>query len=681
MRGIRIIVRPDPARQLPGILPVAGHPVETINVPEQEDEKRNHGCKHKYHRRWIEVVKDPKVSRQLPAIPARAGTGVSLMMILNVFHADSLCINYSGIVLAYAYIATQKKTNFMNKRGPRILPILLVTLSFLPSFVVSAQEQDSDQDTTIAVREIPNDWYLRDPETDSVQGVSADRVYKTVLKGKPSRTVIVAVIDSGVDIEHEDLKDNLWINTDEIAGNGQDDDKNGYVDDIHGWNFIGGKDGNVDADTYEVTREYARLRPKYENKAEKDVSRKNREEFKYWLEVKTKYEKDSKFSKEQYEQYMEQSNLYQNAFMTIHYCDSLLQQKLGAPVTKSSLASITTTNDTIEFAKQTLSRILESVEGDVEVSAFLEELAGYIDQLQEGVHHYQTAVEYGYNTEFDSRKIIGDDPSNVNEKYYGNNDVEGPDARHGTHVAGIIAANRNNDIGVKGIADNVKIMSVRAVPNGDERDKDVANAIRYAVDNGAHIINMSFGKGFSPHKEIVDKAVKYAESKGVLLVHAAGNDGDNVDEKNNFPNKNYASGDASDTWLEIGASSWGADENFVGSFSNYGKKSVDLFAPGVQIYSTTPGDTYENLQGTSMAAPATTGVAAIVMSYFPDLTAEEVKDILRQSTRKFDGLKVTKPGTKDAVPFDQLSSSGGMVNAYEAVKLAMQYKRDDRRRK
>ena len=491
----------------------------------------------------------------------------------------------------------------------------------------------------------------------------------------------MAVIDSGVDIEHEDLRDNLWINEDEIAGNGQDDDKNGYVDDVHGWNFIGGKEKNVDADTYEVTREYARLKPKYENITEKDVNKKNRAEYDYWKEVKAKYERDSKFSRDQYDQYMQQYELYKNAFMTIHYYDSLLQKTLGAPVTKSSLASVKADNDTVEFAKQTLSRILESVEGDVEVSVFLQELAGYIDQLKEGVEHYETAVEYGYNTEFDSRTIVGDNYADVNEKYYGNNDVEGPDARHGTHVAGIIAANRKNDIGVKGIADNVKIMSVRAVPNGDERDKDVANAIRYAVDNGANIINMSFGKGFSPDKDVVDKAVKYAESKGVLLIHAAGNDGDDLDKESNFPNKTYTTGGQSKTWLEIGASSWGADENFVGSFSNYGKKTVDLFAPGVQIYSTTPNDTYENLQGTSMAAPATTGVAAILMSYFPHLSAEDVKEILRQSTRKFDGLKVTKPGSKDPVPFHELSSSGGMVNAYEAVKLAMSYKTGDKRKK
>lgn len=565
----------------------------------------------------------------------------------------------------------------MNKRGPGFLLILLLSVAIVPSF---AQAEKDQQDTTAAVT-VPTDWYLKDPETDSVQGVSAERAYSTLLKGKPSRTVVVAVIDSGVDIEHEDLKDNLWVNEDEIPGNGQDDDKNGYADDIHGWNFIGGKDGNVNADTYEVTREYARLKPKYENVEEKNVSKKNRVEYAYWKEVKDKYERDSKFNKEQYDQYMQQYQLYTNAFLTIHYCDSLLQRTLGEPVTKSSLASVNSENDTIQFAKQTLSRILESVEGDVEVSIFLQELAGYIDQLKDGVEHYETAVEYGYNTEFDSRSVVGDNPSDLNERNYGNNDVEGPDAKHGTHVAGIIGANRKNDIGVKGIADNVKIMSVRAVPNGDERDKDVANAIRYATDNGAHIINMSFGKGFSPHKEVVDKAVKYAESKGVLLIHAAGNDGDDLDKESNFPNKTFTSGGQAKTWLEIGASSWGADENFVGSFSNYGKKAVDLFAPGVQIYSTTPNDTYENLQGTSMAAPATSGVAAIVMSYFPELTASQVKDILRQSTRKFDGLKVVKPGSKEEVEFNQLSSSGGMVNAYEAVKLAMTMKEEEKGKK
>lgn len=553
----------------------------------------------------------------------------------------------------------------MMKRGAGFAFILLVTVSI--TFQTHAFQA---QDTTQA----PKDWYLRDPETDQVQGVSAEKTYSTLLNGKPSRTVLVAVIDSGIDIDHEDLKDVLWVNEDEVAGNGIDDDKNGYVDDVHGWNFIGGKTGNVNEDTYEVTREYARLKPKYENADEKSVGKKNKAEYEYWKKVQAKYDRDFKFNKEQFDQYNSQYEMYANAYLTIHYCDSILVKAFGKPVSKSSLPTITTTNDTLNFAKQTLTKILESVEGDVAVGEFLNELGSYIDQLKEGVDHYRVAVEYGYNLDFNSRTVVGDNPGDLYEKGYGNNDVEGPDPKHGTHVAGIIGANRKNEIGVKGIADNVRIMSVRAVPNGDERDKDVANAIIYATDNGAQIINMSFGKAFSPGKEAVDKAVKYAESKGVLLIHAAGNDGDDMDKESNFPNKNFANGNQAKTWLEIGASSWGADENFVGSFSNYGKKSVDLFAPGVQIYSTTPDNSYEDLQGTSMACPATSGVAALLMSYFPELTASQVRDILRQSTRKFDGLKVTKPGTKDPVPFDQLSATGGLVNAHEAVKLAMTIK-------
>ena len=532
------------------------------------------------------------------------------------------------------------------------------------------QSENEIQDTITA----PKDWFLRDPEADHIQGVSAEKTYATLLKGKPSRTVLIAVIDSGVDIDHEDLREVVWVNEDEIPGNGIDDDKNGYIDDLHGWNFIGGKNGNVNEDTYEVTREYARLKPKYENIDEKKVNKKAKAEFDYWKRVKTKYDNDYKSNKEQYDLYNQQYQLYQNAYVTIGFCDSVLTSKLGQPVRKSSLASIETTNDTVLFAKETLMKVMESVDEDIEVKEFLVELGGYLDQLQEAVDHYRVAVEFGYNTEFNSRTIVGDDPQNLYEKGYGNSDVKGPDSRHGTHVAGIIGANRKNDIGIKGIADNVRIMSVRAVPNGDERDKDVANAILYAVDNGANIINMSFGKSFSPGKEAVDKAVKYAESKGVLLIHAAGNDGDDLDQKENFPNKKFASGGEAKSWLEIGASSWGSDKNFVGSFSNYGKKSVDLFSPGVQIYSTTPENTYEDLQGTSMACPATVGVAAVLMSYFPDLTAAQVRDILRQSTRKFDGLKVTKPGSKDQVEFSQLSSTGGLVNAYEAVKLAMTMK-------
>jgi len=545
--------------------------------------------------------------------------------------------------------------------------LILLFLCLIAGQAFSVDNNLTKQDTV----NVPKDWFLRDPEIDHFQGVSAEKAYSILLKGKPSRTVLVAVIDSGIDVEHEDLKDVIWTNEDEIPGNGIDDDKNGYVDDIHGWNFIGGKNGNVDEDTYEVTREYARLKPLYENVDEKKVSKKNRAEYALWKEVQAKYDRDSKSSKDKYDQYNQQYELYSNAFGTLSFCDSVISKSMGGKtVFKSTLSEVEATNDTIRFAKETLLKVLENVEGDIEIREFLNELNEYVEQLKSGVDHYATAVDFGYNVDFNSRSIVGDDPKNLYEKGYGNNDVEGPDARHGTHVAGIIGADRKNDVGIKGIADNVKIMSVRAVPNGDERDKDIANAILYAVDNGAQIINMSFGKSFSPQKEAVDKAVKYAESKGVLIIHAAGNDGDDLDKESNYPTKVLKNGIEAKTWLEIGASSWGADGNFVGSFSNYGKKSVDLFAPGVQIYSTVPGNHYEDLQGTSMACPATAGVAALIMSYYPDLTADQVKTILKESTRKFDGLKVTKPGSAEEVPFAQLSSTGGLVNAYEAVLLA-----------
>lgn len=543
----------------------------------------------------------------------------------------------------------------------RLAALFIISLMYMPA--VQAFQVQEDSIIT------PKDWFLLDPETDRVQGVSAEKAYSTILKDRPSRTVVVAVIDSGVDPEHEDLKDVMWVNEKEIAGNGVDDDKNGYVDDIHGWNFIGGKNGNVGPDTYEVTREYARLKKTYENFDEKNVTKKNKEEFEYWKKVKEKYERDSEFNKKQFELYSNQFNAYANFFLTVRFYDSILTRKLGAPITKSSLASIQNQNDTIAVAKATLTRVFENIGEDISIAEFLEEFATYLEQVQDGVEHYETAVEYGYNLEFDSRSIVGDNPNDLYEKGYGNNDVKGPNARHGTHVAGIIAANRNNDIGIKGIANNVRIMSVRAVPDGDERDKDVANAIIYAVDNGAKIINMSFGKSFSPHKEAVDKAVKYAESKGVLIVHAAGNDSKNLDIENNFPTRKLQKKGEALNWIEVGASAAGNDE-FVGSFSNYGKKSVDLFAPGVEIYSTTPDNTYEDLQGTSMACPATAGVAAILMSYFPELTATDVKQLLMQSTRKFDGLKVTQPGADTQVPFKDLSISGGLVNAYEASKLA-----------
>ncbi len=514
--------------------------------------------------------------------------------------------------------------------------------------------------TSWAQSSAPRDWFLRDPEADHVQGVSVEKAYETLLKNQPARTIIVAIIDSGVDINHEDLKDVIWTNEKEIAGNGIDDDHNGYIDDIHGWNFIGGKDGtNVAQDSYELTREYVRLRDKFASVSDGKVPKKQKEEYEKYLKIEDKFKKLKEKNERTFDQL---SSLYLNFSRSV---DTLKYVLKSDSLTMDQLMAYSPTEPIFIFAKGYITSKLKNFpEGST--------IEGSVEGLKEAYDYYKVIVKYGYNENYDSREIVGDHYADRYEKGYGNNDVTGPDALHGTHVAGIVAASRSNNLGIKGIADHVKIMSVRAVPNGDERDKDVANAIIYAVDNGASIINMSFGKSFSPEKDAVDKAVKYAEKKGVLLIHAAGNDGEDIDKEDNFPRRQYIDGKDAKNWMEVGASSAGTGSDFVASFSNYGKKNVDVFAPGVDIYSTTPGNTYKDEQGTSMAAPVVTGIAAMLMSYFPELTAGEVKEIIRQSSRRFDGLKVQKPGGEGMTQLSDLSNTGGLVNAFEAVKMAME---------
>jgi cell wall-associated protease len=522
--------------------------------------------------------------------------------------------------------------------------------------------------------ETPKDWHLRDPETEKIQGMSVERAY-TLLKDKASKPVIVAVIDTGVDFNHEDLKDVMWVNEKEIVGNGIDDDKNGYTDDIHGWNFIGGKNGSVKQDTYELTREYVRLKSKYENVEAKKVSKKNKADYDYWLQIKDQFTKTKTENETNYTSCAKQLGQYKTFHQNLSEAITLIKSTYKVEkLSKALVDSIKSENPKMRFAKYIVSIIYSNEGESAEIEKTANDLKEIIDHNSEVCDNYKTAIDYGYNTEFNPRTIVGDDYANLEQTTYGNNDVKGTGPVHGTHVAGIIAANRANDIGMKGIADNVKIMALRAVPSGDERDKDIANAIRYAVDNGARVINMSFGKDYSPEKHYVDMAVKYAESKSVLLVHGAGNDNDNNDVKPSFPSRFYKDGKQALNWIEVGASAWGADSSLTADFSNYGKKTVDVFAPGVKIYSTIPNDMYQEMDGTSMASPATAGVAALLMSYFPNLTAAQVREIINQSSRKFDNLKVNKPGSEEVVSFTELSISGGLVNAYEAVKLAMTIK-------
>lgn len=489
----------------------------------------------------------------------------------------------------------------------------------------------------------PDNWFNLDNEQNKVMGVSSERAYKELLAGKkPKKTIIVAVIDSGVEPDHSDLKGVMWVNSKEVAGNGVDDDKNGYVDDVYGWNFIGGAKGNVKEDSYEITRVYTAL---------KNKEKRSKAEEAQFKEVKSAFEAK-----------LNEATSVLGSIREIKKYIQLAKKAAGKDVIEAADLDKLADNGDEGVAKKALKSMLDK---GATIAELEKELTTYEP-------HYENQVKYAFNPTFDSRTVIGDDPRNVKERFYGNNDVEGPDAGHGTHVAGIIAADRTNDIGMKGVADNVKIMSVRAVPDGDERDKDVANAIRYAVDNGAQVINMSFGKGFSPDKKVVDAAVKYAEKKGVLLVHAAGNSSLNIDEENNFPTrsyKKYNSSKQAKNWLEVGALSWAGDEQAPAPFSNYGKKNVDLFAPGVDIYSTIPNNGYEPNSGTSMAAPVVSGVAALVWSYYPELTMAQLRDVLVQSVVPIN-TAVNTPGSEIKVNFQDLSRTGGVVNAYRALQLA-----------
>ncbi|MBO9154202.1 S8 family serine peptidase [Chitinophaga sp. GCM10012297] len=512
---------------------------------------------------------------------------------------------------------------------------------------------------------VPKNWQLLSYGTDSLYGVDAEKAYSELLKGKKGKTVIVAVIDSGIDTTHEDLRDILWRNPKEIPGNHIDDDGNGYVDDVFGWNFLGAKDGGtVKEDSDEATREYYRFRKQYGNPD--SALQKDSKEYVYWTRLKDRIQKPSTQAKTDYKMMLKvQENLLK--------CEGILADYLKTnDFTVEQLDTLRSADQDVMLARSFALRLLHSTnEEGTTYQALKNDLAEYVKELK------RKAEYTGGEPEDKRATIVGDNLNDINDRFYGNSDVQGQFAFHGTHVAGIIGAIRGNGLGIDGIADNVRIMAVKVVPEGDERDKDVALGIRYAVDNGAQIINMSFGKGFSPQKQWVDEAIRYAQEKGVLLVHAAGNDGANNDEVENYPKDTFNDGTEADNMITVGASGNGRTGSKIAGFSNFGKKEVDLFAPGVQIYSTVPGgNKYGSASGTSMAAPVVAGVAALVLSYNPDLSARQLKQILEKSATPLpDGETVNKPGAKDEqVSFSELSKSGGVVNVYEALKLAAKTK-------
>jgi subtilisin family serine protease len=480
-------------------------------------------------------------------------------------------------------------------------------------------------------------WYNLDVENDGKVGTSVNKAYEKLLTGRQTKkTIIVAVIDSGVDPDHEDLKGRIWINDNEIPENNIDDDKNGYIDDIHGWNFIGNANGqNINGENLEYTR---------------IIKDKNSP---FYSEAKQLYDAELEKRTQEKASILKFEAIYNKA-------KSIIKTQTNIDVK--------TIDDIIKVNSQD-PEVLRAV-------AFLKDRyeKGFTEEILKDIITSNNAwLEKRLNPNFNPRTIIGDDPTNLNDRNYGNPDVKGPRANHGTSVAGVIAGLRNNNLGIDGIATDVKLMILRSTPDGDERDKDVALAIKYAVDNGAHIINMSFGKQFSPQKSFVDEMVKLADKKNVLIVHAAGNEGSNIEVKERFPSERYLDGTEPTNWIGVGASGSKLNDEIAAVFSNYGQKHVDLFAPGENIISTDTSSMYSMNDGTSLAAPVVTGIAALLLSYYPDLKPADVISILMESSYKVD-KKVMIPnlqsGDRKKVKFSELSKSGGIVNAYNALVLA-----------
>ncbi len=501
-------------------------------------------------------------------------------------------------------------------------------------------------------------WHLKDLQKDGLYGISLDQAYDFLKsKGLKSTPVIVGVIDSGIDTTHEDLKPVLWVNPKEIPGNGIDDDKNGYIDDIHGWNFLGSRDGkqNVTKDSYEAARVYWQFKSQFEGKTESQIAASDKQNYQMWKRAqadidKNSSSKDSDFIRLIAEVFREGDSIIKaDLKKEIYSCKDLANYTplaAAANQVRQILVGTCQANGTEDLTNKMLS---DEITKDLDKATLA----------------FKAPENYRAN-------VVKDNYGDLNDRYYGNGNllVDNESAMHGTHVAGIIGAVRNNGVGMDGVADNVRIMSLRAVPDGDEHDKDIALAIRYAVDNGARVINMSFGKGFSPQKKWVDEAVKYAAGKNVLMIHAAGNDAANIDTTANFPSAEFLDGTRPENWMTIGASSESESNGLTASFSNYGKKEVDVFAPGVKIYATVPGgNTYASLQGTSMAAPVVSGLAALIMSYYPQLTAVQVKNIIEKTVLQPQPL-VSNPGGGTDVKMSELSVNGGIVNAYNAVKMA-----------
>jgi len=511
-------------------------------------------------------------------------------------------------------------------------------------------------------RELKN-WYRYDIEIDTIPGISLERAFNEILKNKEGEEIVVAIIDGKVDIEHSQIKSNLWKNDKDHHNNGIDDDKNGYIDDKNGWNFLGGvKNRNSIYVNYEVIRIIRYYKNQFDGFTIHEIDTAQIEKFK----------------------------LYQNAIKNV---DSLVKRanltiSLGEPLIENYRDALDSLAPYIEESDITLEKLDSILEKHSNLKVYIE-LASRVkkfnltlDGLKDDVLRAENTIEIYLNPDFDGRRVTNDNPYDINDIGYGNNDIYSDHEQlyHGTLVAGMLLTNGDKEIGLQGGNQNIKIMPLCISSNGDEHDKDIALAIRYAVDNGAKIINMSISKEWTLFPNWVDDAIKYAEKKDVLIITSAGNNNFNLNFDSypnypNYPNDTDSNGNEfASNFIKVGGSDYYLNENIKYSSTNYGDFNVDLFAPGDHIFTTSPreDDGFETTNGTSFSAPLVAGIAALIWSHYPNLTAKDVKQIIMESGVEYD-IMVNVPTPEDPdrqLPFNQLSKSGKIVNAYNALLMA-----------
>ena len=556
----------------------------------------------------------------------------------------------------------------------KLLPLYYFTCFVFIANIVSCFSQENTTSSnlfTIKQDSSLNNWFQKDYLQDGLPGISLDKWYKQNKRIPKTNEMIVAVIDTKIDLKHEDLENQIWINTKEIANNGIDDDGNGFIDDVNGWNFLGYSNGGYikwgNNEFVRIIRKWAQV---FKDKTAEQLSKNELNQFKEYERAQLKFGTETKF--------------YKNWLRSLQY---LIQVY---PLVKDTLKHYFPKED---YTNQQLDSLYQKHkindksfrsrrdDNDKDLGALIDYMRvslgsnqNTLTDIKDQESQLNSIVNECLNLEFNERHFINDDVFIAK----GNNEIinsikkEYTIENHSTLVSGIIAAERTNDIGIKGVAPHTKIMPLVICSNVDEHDNDIAAAIRYAVNNGAKVINMSFGKEFSLYKNRVINAYKYAEKNDVLLVHAAGNNSFNVDDNPYYPSDvDYENPDeVVDNFITVGSISQKIDSSFVSEFSNYGKKNVDLFAPGDKIYTTTAGNSYAYDSGTSLAAPMVSGTAALIWSYYPKLTAKEVKQIILESGTAYD-IEVLIPGGEGKkAKFSELSKSGKVLNAYNAMQLA-----------